>query len=173
MQVATDFIRIDTQKQFFTRDEAVERYVEVGPAKVLSTMGKKTVARNHQLQDQLRLIRRQFLSHSDDYAQICYEYEESHPVATTEAQPAPAAPAPVAVAAAAPVAPVAAAPVAAAVAVDDVPLSALDIVLALTAQKLKQPFDQVPLQKCIRDLSGGKTVRHEPSQTNPSLTLSR
>ncbi|GCB23240.1 fatty acid synthase subunit alpha [Aspergillus awamori] len=149
---------IDTQKQFFTRDEAVERYVEVGPAKVLSTMGKKTVARNHQLQDQLRLIRRQFLSHSDDYAQICYEYEESQPVATTEAQPAPAAPAPVAVAAAAPVAPVAAAPVAAAVAVDDVAVSALDIVLALSAQKLKQPFDQVPLQKCIRDLSGGKST---------------
>lgn len=142
--------------------------MEVGPAKVLSTMGKKTVARNHQLQDQLRLIRRQFLSHSDDYAQICYEYEESQPVATPEAQPAPAAPAPVAVAAAAPVAPVAAAPVAAAVAVDDVPASALDIVLALSAQKLKQPFDQVPLQKCIRDLSGGKTVRHESSNNSQS-----
>ncbi|GLA79249.1 hypothetical protein AtubIFM56815_000036 [Aspergillus tubingensis] len=151
---------IDTQKEFFSRDEAVERYVEVGPAKVLSTMGKKTVARNHQLQDQLRLIRRQFLSHSDDYGQICYEYEESQPVASTETQDPPVTPAPVAVAAASPVAPAAtpAAPVVAAAAIDDVPLSALDIVLALSAQKLKQPFDQVPLQKCIRDLSGGKST---------------
>ena len=46
-------------------------------------------------------------------------------------------------AAAAPVAPVAAAPVAAAVAVDDVPVSALDIVLALSAQKLKQRLSDI------------------------------
>lgn len=152
----------------------MERYVEVGPAKVLSTMGKKTVARNHQLQDQLRLIRRQFLSHSDDYGQICYEYEESQPVVTTETQAAPATPAPVAVAPEAPVAPAAApaAPIVAAAAVDDVPLSALDIVLALTAQKLKQPFDQVPLQKCIRDLSGGKTGSYKILNSS-LLTLSR
>ncbi|PYI04677.1 hypothetical protein BO78DRAFT_347251 [Aspergillus sclerotiicarbonarius CBS 121057] len=151
---------IDTQKEFFTRNEAVERYVEVGPAKVLSTMGKKTVGRNHQLQDKLRLIRRQFLSHSDDYAQICYEYEESQPVAPaeTEAAPAPVAQAPAAPAAPVAAAPVPAAPAAVAAAVDDVPLSALDIVLAISAQKLKQPFDQVPLQKCIRDLSGGKST---------------
>ena len=152
----------------------MERYVEVGPAKVLSTMGKKTVARNHQLQDQLRLIRRQFLSHSDDYGQICYEYEESQPVASTETQDAPVTPAPVAVAAASPVAPAAtpAAPVVAAAAIDDVPLSALDIVLALSAQKLKQPFDQVPLQKCIRDLSGGKIGSHNLLNSS-LLTLSR
>ena len=150
-----DRTRIDTQKEFFTRHEAVERYVEVGPSKVLSTMGKKTVGRNHQLQDKLRLLRRQFLSHSDDYAQICYEYEETQPAAPAE--PAEAAPAPVAPSPAAPAAPVPAAPAAVAVAVEDVPLSALDVVLAISAQKLKQPFDQVPLQKSIRDLSGGKS----------------
>jgi fatty acid synthase subunit alpha len=37
----------------------------------------------------------------------------------------------------------------------DVPLTALNFVLSLTAQKLKQPFDSVPTHKSIRDLSRG------------------
>ncbi|PYH87542.1 hypothetical protein BO71DRAFT_393288, partial [Aspergillus ellipticus CBS 707.79] len=120
-------------------------------------MGKKTVGRNHQLQDTLRLVRREFLSHADDYDRITYAYDD----VPAPAEPAPAVDAPAAqtVTAAAPApAPVAVAPAPVAAAVDDVPLSALDIVVALTAQKLKVPFDQVPLQKCIRDMSGGKST---------------
>lgn len=37
----------------------------------------------------------------------------------------------------------------------DVTLSARHITLAMTAQKLRRPFDQVPMAKTIRDLSGG------------------
>jgi fatty acid synthase subunit alpha, fungi type len=36
-----------------------------------------------------------------------------------------------------------------------IPLSAAHIVLALTAQKLKRAFDNVSMQKTIRELSGG------------------
>jgi len=48
------------------------------------------------------------------------------------------------------------APVATSVAgVADASLSATHVVLAITAQKLKRAFDQVPTLKTIRDLSGG------------------
>lgn len=40
-------------------------------------------------------------------------------------------------------------------AVVDASLSAAHVVLAITAQKLKRAFDQVPTQKTIRELSGG------------------
>jgi fatty acid synthase subunit alpha len=53
--------------------------------------------------------------------------------------------------------PALAAPSPVAVAVEDSPLSAGDIVVALTAQKLKKPFDHVPIEKSIRELSGGES----------------
>lgn len=48
----------------------------------------------------------------------------------------------------------------------DMALSTAHVVLAMTAQKLHRPFYQVPMNKAIRDLSGGKspdsiTIRHK------------
>jgi fatty acid synthase subunit alpha len=39
---------------------------------------------------------------------------------------------------------------------ENLSLTATHIVLAITSQKLRRPFDQVPVDKSIRDLSGGE-----------------
>jgi fatty acid synthase subunit alpha len=124
-------------------------------------MGKKTANKKYHQQDQLRLLRREFLSYSDDYARICYEFDkpQSPPPGEPSKQqvpPAASSTPPVATEIPKPE-PALVAHRPAVVPVQDSPLSAGDIVLALTAQKLKQPFDQVPTEKSIRELSGGKS----------------
>jgi len=122
-------------------------------------MAKKTVTA-HSSQAPSRSSQYQFLSSSDNKEDIYYQYpEEEEPVATAESTPAASAPvveamasvqtAVATVTASASVsAPAAAAP--------EIPLSASHVVLALTAQKLKKPFDSVSTQKTIRELSGGE-----------------
>ena len=132
-------------------------------------MAKKTAGRRLALRDTSRAIERQFLSYADDAKDIYYEYDEpaqdAAPAEDEKAAQAPAAaipkpkPEPTA---APPVPPSQPKPVGAAT--QDVPLSATDIVLAIVASKLKQPFDQVSLQKSIRDLSGGE--EYSPSLVN-------
>ncbi|CZR60182.1 related to 3-oxoacyl-[acyl-carrier protein] reductase [Phialocephala subalpina] len=152
---------IETQDEFSHRPENIQRYVEVGPAKILSTMAKKTVTA-HSSQAPSRSSQYQFLSSSDNKEDIYYQYpEEEEPVAAAESTPAPSVPVVEAVASvqtavatvtasASVSAPAAAAP--------EIPLSASHVVLALTAQKLKKPFDSVSTQKTIRELSGGKST---------------
>ena len=122
-------------------------------------MGKKTAGRRLALRDTSRATERQFLSYADDTKDIYYEYDEPAPEAPAEAEkaavPPAAVPAPKPEPAAAPAAPTPQpAPVIAAKATD-VPLTATDVVLAIVAMKMKQPFDQVSVQKSIRDLSAG------------------
>lgn len=112
--------------------------------------------------DQANAINRQFLSSASNLKDIYYEYDEpaeEAPVPAPAVQAITPSAAPV-VTAPAVTAPTAAAPAAAPASVPDTPLTAGDLVLALTAQKLKKPFDQVPLDKSIRDLSGGKCHGH-------------
>lgn len=124
-------------------------------------MGKKTAGRKYHQQDQLHLLRREFLSYSDDYARICYEPDSPQSLGPEEPSKQQDPPA---VSSAPPMAteipkpnPALTAPSPVAVAVEDSPLSAGDIVIALTAQKLKKPFDHVPIEKSIRELSGGES----------------
>ncbi|KAJ6090087.1 hypothetical protein N7467_005303 [Penicillium canescens] len=149
---------IETQDHFLTQRNGVERYIEVGPAKVLSAMGRKTASKKYQLQDQLRLLRRQFLSYSDDYEDICYQSEEPQLPAPVETPNPETIPTATPVVTNSPEAEPLVAPSLVVVPVEDKLLSALDIVIALTAQKLKRPFDEVPTEKSIRDLSGGKST---------------
>lgn len=144
-----------------TQHDAVERYIEVGPAKILSTMGRKTASKKYQRQDQLRLLRREFLSYSEDHAHICYELDKPQLPAPAEQQQdpvkvLPTPPVAPPVASESPKPEISVAPSHMAVPLEDNSLSALDVVVALAAQKLKQPFDQIPAEKSIRDLSGGK-----------------
>lgn len=129
-------------------------------------MAKKTASKRHGSRDKSQLIKRQFLSSVDDVKDISYHYEEEHiddgepssvneqdqSTASAAAQPTDAAP----IAAPPPTSTESSAGLALQVA--DTPLNAADIVLALTAQKLKKGFDQVPTEKSIRELSGGEYV---------------
>lgn len=126
-------------------------------------MGKKTANKKYHQQDQLRLLRREFLSYSDDYARICYEFDKPQSLSAAETSkqsqhsPAVSSTTPVATEIPKPE-PALMAHRPAVLLVEDCPVSAGDIVLALTAQKLKKPFDQIPTEKSIRELSGGKSI---------------
>ncbi|KAE8153832.1 hypothetical protein BDV25DRAFT_136581 [Aspergillus avenaceus] len=156
---------IETQDELLGKTPSIERYVEVGPSRVLANMAKKQAAKG--LQDPL--VTRQYLSSSDNRKEIFYHYDEQEveqdpalqdlsppeqasPSASVPTQ-APAAPVPVATAP-----PSTAAPVAAAPALEDKPLAVGDILLPIVARKLRKQFDQVPADKSIRDLSGGKST---------------
>jgi fatty acid synthase subunit alpha len=136
-------------------------------------MGRKTASKKYQLQDQLRLLRRQFLSYSDDYEDICYQSEEPQlpaPVKTPNPETIPTA---TPVVTNSPEAELLVAPSLVVVPVEDKLLSALEIVIALTAQKLKRAFDEVPTEKSIRDLSGGKLNTPYPKAIKHMLSDNR
>ncbi|KAJ1828976.1 fatty acid synthase alpha subunit Lsd1 [Coemansia sp. RSA 2599] len=54
--------------------------------------------------------------------------------------------------------PVLSEPAAAVLAIDDVPLTALDVLRVVIAQKLRCPLNQVPATASLRDLTGGKST---------------
>lgn len=168
--------RIDTQDLILGDRPNVQRFVEIGPSKVLSTMAGKTLNRKFLSQDRSRVVKRQLLSDSADAKAVYYEYDENDAMegetsepsstqSTNQRKPDESKPVQVAVSP-----PVEAASVQSSAPsahttssetskpIEDVPLSATDVVLALVAQKFKQPTDELPVDKSIRDLSGGESL---------------
>lgn len=136
-------------------------------------MAKKTVTAQSS-QAPSRSSQFQFLSSSDNKEDIYYQYpEEEEPVATApvESTPAPAAEAVASVQVTSTMATATATVSAPAAAAPEIPLSASHVVLALTAQKLKKPFDAVSTQKTIRELSGGED--YDLRLIGPLLTIYR
>lgn len=155
-QFASPVRWIETQDVLLAEQQA-ERIVEIGPADTLGVMAKRTIASKYEAFDAAKSLQRQILCSAKDSKEIYYEgdpiEEESEPAAapapsSSSAASAPAAAAPVAAAPAAPSSGPAAS-------VPDAPVTALDIVRALIAQKLKKPFLEIPLSKAIKDLVGG------------------
>ncbi|KAI0597065.1 fatty acid synthase subunit alpha [Biscogniauxia sp. FL1348] len=160
-QFASPVRWIETQ-DVFLGEKTAERIVEVGPADTLGVMAKRTLASKYEAFDAAKSVQRQILCYNKDAKEIYYDVDP----AEDEPEPTPAAesssssaPASAPAAAAAAPAPAAAAPSAGpAAAVPDAPVTALEIVRALIAQKLKKPFSDVPLSKAIKDLVGGKST---------------
>jgi fatty acid synthase subunit alpha len=103
-------------------------------------------------------VQRQILCYSKDAKEIYYDVDpmEEEPETTSDAVASPEPSAAPAAAAAAAAAPVASAPSAGPAApVEDSPVTALDVVRTLVAQKLKKALSDVPLNKAIKDLVGG------------------
>ena len=104
----------------------------------------------------------QFLASTQNAKELCYQYKpaisdeelvgeipEATPISAEnplQQKPAPHTQLPVSLGSA----PVAAASIA------DVPISAEDVVCALVAQKLKRAIEQIPHNKSIKELSGGR-----------------
>lgn len=152
-QFASPVRWIETQ-DVFLGEKTAERIVEVGPADTLGGMAKRTIASKYEAFDAAKSIQRQILCYNKDAKEIYYDVDpiEEEPEPAAAAASSGSAPAPAAAA------PVAAAPTPSAgpaAAVDDAPVSALEIVRALIAQKLKKLFLEVPLSKAIKDLVGG------------------
>ncbi|KAF7514933.1 hypothetical protein G7054_g14881 [Neopestalotiopsis clavispora] len=157
-QFASPVRWIETQDVFLA-EKTAERIVEIGPADTLGVMAKRTLASKYEAYDAAKSVQRQILCYNKDAKEIYYDVdpieEEPEPAAAPAESSAPAA------GAAAPAAAAAAAPAPSAgpaAAVEDAPVSALEIVRSLIAQKLKKPFAEIPLSKAIKDLVGGKST---------------
>jgi fatty acid synthase subunit alpha len=153
-QFASPVRWIETQDVILA-EKRTERIVEIGPADTLGGMAKRTLASKYEAYDAATSVQRQILCYNKDAKEIYYDVDpvEEEPevadaaVEGTSASAAPATPAAVPVAS-----PPSAGP---APAVDDTPVTAVDILRALVAQKLKKGLTDVPLTKAIKDLVGG------------------
>jgi fatty acid synthase subunit alpha len=158
-QFASPVRWIETQDVILA-EKTTERIVEIGPADTLGVMAKRTLASKYEAYDAAKSVQRQILCYNKDAKEIYYDVDpvEDEPApAAGSRDSAPAAPAPSSGSAPAPVAaappPPSAGPAAQ---VPDAPVGAVDIVRALIAQKLKKPLLEIPLNKAIKDLVGGK-----------------
>ncbi|KAL2005034.1 hypothetical protein VTN00DRAFT_2884 [Thermoascus crustaceus] len=158
-QFASPVRWIETQDVILA-EKRTERIVEIGPADTLGGMARRTLASKYEAYDAATSVQRQILCYNKDAKEIYYDVdpieEEEEPAAGPAGDtPAPAAPA----AAAAPVAVAAPAPSSGpAPPVEDVPVTAVDVLRALVAQKLKKGLMDIPLSKAIKDLVGGKST---------------
>ena len=160
-QFASPVRWIETQDVILA-DQLTERIVEVGPADTLGGMAKRTLASKYEAYDAAKSIQRQILCYNKDAKEIYYDIDpvvEEEAAASGGGDPS-ASPASAPATSTTPTAPAPAAPSPAssgpAAAVSDAPVQAVDIVRALVAQKLKKPLAEIPLNKAIKDLVGGK-----------------
>ncbi|KAI9660094.1 MAG: 3-oxoacyl-[acyl-carrier-protein] synthase [Bathelium mastoideum] len=160
-QFASPVRWIETQDVILGNKET-ERIVEVGPADTLGGMARRTLASKYEAFDAAKSVQRQILCYSKDAKDIYYAVDpvEEEPAASPSGgETAAAAPVPAATSAPIPAAAVAPPPSAGPAAqVADAPVSAVDILRALVAQKLKKSLTDIPLSKAIKDLVGGKST---------------
>ena len=158
-QFASPVRWIETQDVVLA-EKTTERIVEIGPADTLGGMAKRTLASKYEAYDAALSLQRQILCYNKDAKEIYYdvepvEEEPTAPSASDKPTTSPSsAPASTSTPAAAPPPP-SSGPAAA---VADAPVSAVDIVRALIAQKLKKPLADIPLSKAIKDLVGGQSI---------------
>ncbi|KAI9292989.1 fatty acid synthase [Neoconidiobolus thromboides FSU 785] len=160
-QFASPVRWIETQDQLF-KEYGVERLIEIGPSPTLSGMADRTLKFKYAAYDDALNLQRASLCFSKHEREIYYAVEpeeEGTPDATgneaaqveTKSAPASAAnPAPAPAAVSVPRGP--------AVALDDVPVNAVDVLHVIIAQKLKKELSAIPLSKAIKDLVGGKST---------------
>ena len=160
-QFASPVRWIETQDVILGQKET-ERIVEVGPADTLGGMARRTLASKYEAFDAAKSVQRQILCYNKDAKDIYYDVDpvEEEPAAPSGGGEATSAPA--AAPAASLPAPVATTPSSQssgpAAQVPDAPVSAVDVLRALVAQKLKKPLTDIPLSKAIKDLVGGKVM---------------
>ncbi|KAL5049032.1 3-oxoacyl-synthase [Aspergillus fruticulosus] len=156
-QLASPVRWVETQQQLFRGESCIQRFVEIGPRTILSTMAKKSASIQQIHRPSARWSDPEFLSYHDNQPEILYQYQgdlDVHPRPQPAQRPVepitpvdhPKHPSP-----SKPL-PMSATPSA------DLTLQAGHVILAMTAQKLRRRFDQVPVEKTIRDLSGGKST---------------
>lgn len=169
-QFASPVRWIETQDVVLA-EKRTERIVEIGPADTLGGMARRTLASKYEAYDAATSVQRQILCYNKDAKEIYYDVDpiEEEPEATSEAVPAPATSAPQAdpvPAAAAPAAAASAPSAGLAAPVEDAPVTALDVLRTLVAQKLKKALTEIPLNKAIKDLVGGTCPGFEHTLPN-------
>ncbi|RAL09957.1 trifunctional fatty acid synthase subunit FAS2 [Aspergillus homomorphus CBS 101889] len=158
-QFASPVRWIETQDVILA-EKRTERIVEIGPADTLGGMAKRTLASKYEAYDAATSVQRQILCYNKDAKEIYYDVDPVEEEVETPPEPtasAPVAAAPAA-AAAAPAAAASAPSAGPAAAIEDAPVTAVDVLRTLVAQKLKKGLSDVPLSKAIKDLVGGKST---------------
>ncbi|PYH65948.1 fatty acid synthase subunit alpha [Aspergillus vadensis CBS 113365] len=164
-QFASPVRWIETQ-DVVLQEQKVDRLIEIGPAETLLGMIKKTLAAKYQVHDAALAIEREIWSHKKNAREIYYESgdaevapaqtgkEASIPAAhpsqpTTPVTPPKAAetttPQPAPVRQASPN-------------IEDKPIAAIDIIVALIAHKLKKSLQDIDLSQTIKKLVGGRST---------------
>lgn len=156
-QFASPVRWIETQDVILA-ERNTERIVEIGPADTLGGMARRTLASKYEAYDAALSVQRQILCYNKDAKEIYYDVdpvEEEAPPAAGESSPSSASVSSAPSQAAVPTFAAPAPSAGPAAAVADAPISAVDIVRALIAQKLKKSLTEIPLSKAIKDLVGG------------------
>ena len=156
-QFASPVRWIETQDILFTK-YGFERFIEIGPSPTLTGMATRTLKAKFEAQDDSVTHRRAIFCHAKHAKDVYYQFEDEPEAEAPAAETAAESSAPAAAPVAAAPAPVAAAPAASAASVEDVPLKAVEVLVAIIAQKLKKRVDEIPLSKSIKDLVGGKST---------------
>ncbi|KAI0368773.1 fatty acid synthase [Pilatotrama ljubarskyi] len=156
-QFASPVRWIETQDILFTQYR-FERFIEIGPSPTLTGMATRTLKAKYEVADDSLTHRRAIFCHAKHTKEVYYQFEDEAEAPAAEGASEDSASAAVAPALA--TAQVAAAPVpaAAAASIEDVPLKATDVLVAIIAQKLKKKVDEIPLSKSIKDLVQGKST---------------
>ncbi|KAF7590229.1 hypothetical protein BBP40_003113 [Aspergillus hancockii] len=149
------------------KEQNIERFIEIGPADILSGMLRKTVSRQYKSQDAARHMTRKLLSYAQNAQEIQYTLASSSTVNNKKAVKSPSPPPPqeqpapkVVVESTPPPAP--AGNVVKAAMVVDAPVEAKDIVISVIAQKLRKSHTEVAMDKTIKALvSGRSTLENE------------
>ncbi|KAJ9300279.1 hypothetical protein DTO271G3_2396 [Paecilomyces variotii] len=157
-QFASPVRWIETQDVILA-EKRTERIVEIGPADTLGGMARRTIASKYEAYDAATSVQRQILCYNKDAKEIYYDVDPVEDEPEPEAAPAASA-SPAAAAAPAAAAPAAAPAPSAGPApqIEDAPVTAVDVLRTLVAQKLKKGIADVPLSKAIKDLVGGKST---------------
>ena len=152
---STDPSRVETQQQLFRGEPCIQRFVEIGPRTILSTMAKRSASIQKDQRSSASCYSPEFLSYHDNQPEILYQYQNDQAIyplsQPTQPQFEPTSPSHLTKRSPSPskALPMSAIPSA------ELTLQAGHVILAMTAQKLRRRFDQVPVEKTIRDLSGG------------------
>ncbi|KAJ2999622.1 3-oxoacyl-[acyl-carrier-protein] synthase [Globomyces sp. JEL0801] len=154
-QFASPVRWIETQDCLFNHFN-VTRMIEVGPSPTLTGMATRTLALKYAVTDSAKAISRSIYCVSKNSKEIYYMFEDAVEESVVDSTPAIAAAAE----------PIVAAPVStpvpqatvAAVEIPDEPVAALDVLVAIIAQKLKKSASDLPLSKSVKELVGGKST---------------
>lgn len=135
--------------------QKTERLVEIGPSDTLTVMAKRTIKSQYAAKDAALSTTRQLLSGDSDLAEIYYEVDpqpEAAPISKeSSAPPPPYTPAPEHPSEAARPSPAATS----SQKKPDVPVSALEILVGIVAQKLKKSIDEISTSSTIKSLVSG------------------
>ncbi|EED20866.1 fatty acid synthase subunit alpha, putative [Talaromyces stipitatus ATCC 10500] len=170
-QFASPVRWIETQDVVLHQQKS-ERLVEIGPSETLLGMAKKTAATKYKVHDAALALQREYLSFKKHAKELYYESGEGDDVSDSPDKLKPTEPTPLSTQAAKAIEPTT---VANDVKSDsstqnalstgrgsnsiaDKPLSAIDIIVALIAHKLKKSWRELDRKQTIKQLAGGRST---------------